>query len=60
MQKRKIKDTVIKTITWIMVLVFILGAGSLDTPGTMLPVIMCAVPLAWFGLFMYANRDMVV
>lgn len=54
------KRKVIKAINYIIAVAFIIGAGSLDQPDKTVPFALCAVSLAWFVLFMYANRDMVL
>lgn len=52
------KNAILKTITFIMVLVFLVGACAVDSVPNTIPVIMCFGSLAWFLLFMLANHDM--
>jgi hypothetical protein len=55
--RRKVKDTIIKTVTAIMAILFILSAGCLDTPNTNVPTIMCFVSVTWLFLFVLANGE---
>lgn len=52
------KNTIIKTITFIMALVFIVGTCAVDSVPNTIPVIMCFGSLGYFLLFMLANKDM--
>ena len=49
------KNKILKTITGIMAVLFILAASSLDS-NTYIPHIICAVSEVWFILFLLANR----
>lgn len=53
--RRRVKDTIIKVVTVIMAILFILGACCLDTPNTNTPIILCAISEAWLLLFVLAN-----
>lgn len=53
--RRRVKNAVIKTVTAIMTILFILSAGCLDTPNTNVPIIMCFVSVTWLLLFVLAN-----
>lgn len=56
--KKKFKNTILKTITTIMAGCFILGACGLESSNRTIPLIMCAVSIAWISLFLYANPNM--
>ena len=49
------KNKILKTITGIMAVLFILAASAVDE-NTYIPHIICAVSEAWFVLFLLANR----
>ena len=49
------KNKILKTITGIMAVLFILAASSLDS-NTYIPHIICAVSEVWLILFLLANR----
>lgn len=49
------KNRILKSITGIMAVLFILAASSLDSD-TYIPYIICAVSEVWFILFLLANR----
>ena len=52
------KNKIIKTITVIMVVLFLLSASALDGD-TYIPHIVCAISEAWIVLFLIANRKVV-
>ena len=49
------KNKILKTITGIMAVLFILAASALDS-NTYIPHFICAVSEVWIVLFMIANR----
>ena len=49
------KNKILKSITGIMAVLFILAASSLDA-NSYIPHIICAVSEVWFILFLLANR----
>ena len=49
------KNKILKTITGIMAMLFILAASALDS-NSYIPHIICAVAEVWFALFLLANR----
>lgn len=49
------KNLILKTITAIMAVLFVLSAACLDSD-TYIPHIICVVAEAWFVLFLIANR----
>ena len=49
------KNKILKTITGIMAVLFLLSASALDE-NTYTPHIICAVSEVWIGLFLVANR----
>ena len=53
----KIKNMVLKTITWIMGIIFVLSMLSLDTPfsPSWVPTITMVASMAWLALFGLAN-----
>ena len=53
--KRRIKNTILKTVTAIMAVLFIVSATALDSPSR-IPLVVCSIAEAWLLLFMYANR----
>ena len=54
----RIKNKILKTITVIMAVLFILSASALDGD-TYIPHIICAISEAWVVLFLIANRKVV-
>ena len=54
----KIKDIVLKFISGIMGITFIVGASSLDSEGTTVPLLMVIVSTIWLTLFAIANGYM--
>lgn len=57
MQKRKIKNIILKGINLIMAALFVLSITAIDSPSR-IPVIVAIICEAWFLLFMLANHDM--
>lgn len=55
-RKLKLKNKIIKSITYVMAFIFIFSACLLDSD-TWIPYIVCCVCLAWFILFMFVNRE---
>ena len=49
-----VKNFILKTITTIMAIIFIISACALDSH-SWIPGILCAVSAAWLALFCYAN-----
>ena len=49
------KNKILKTITGIMAVLFVLAASALDS-NTYIPHIICAVSEVWIVLFLIANR----
>lgn len=54
-KKRRFKNFILKTISYIMGAVFILGACALDSEGTPVPFLMVLVSMLWLTLFAVAN-----
>lgn len=54
-KKHRLKNFILKTISYIMGLVFILGACALDSEGTNIPFLMVVVSMMWLIPFGYAN-----
>lgn len=54
-RKRKIKNFILKAISYFMGMVFILGACALDSEGTNVPFLMIVVSMMWLLPFGYAN-----
>ena len=52
------KNTILKTITLVMSILFIVAVTAIDSVPNTIPVIVCFVSLGWFLLFMLANKDM--
>lgn len=52
------KNKILKTITFIMSVLFILAASGLDAD-TYINKFSCVISLAWCGLFLIANRKAV-
>ena len=52
--KRKIKNSILRTITTIAAALLILSAGCADTPSNV-PFIVAVASLTWLILFAYAN-----
>ena len=51
------KNKILKSITGIMAVMFILAASALDSD-SYIPHIICAVSEVWFILFLLANRKL--
>lgn len=49
------KNKILKTITGIMAMLFLLAASAVDSD-SYIPYIICAVSEVWIGLFLVANR----
>ena len=54
----KIKNIVLKSISGIMGITFIIGASSLDSEGTIVPILMVVISTVWLILFAIANGYM--
>lgn len=52
------KNRILKTITVIMAVLFLLSASAIDS-NTYIPHIVCAISEAWIVLFLIANRKVV-
>lgn len=50
------KNKILKTITWIAAILFIISATAVDSVSN-IPRIICIASLAWILLYMYANRN---
>lgn len=48
------KNVMLKTITYIMIIIFALGAVALDSY-SYIPAAMCIVSLCWLAPFAYVN-----
>jgi len=48
------KNAILKTITAIMIFIFLLGAACLDSISNV-PAVMCVVSLCWLAPFAYVN-----
>ena len=55
-RKLKLKNKILKSITYVMAFIFIFSVCLLDSH-TWIPYIVCCVCLAWFILFMFVNRE---
>ena len=55
MRRRSVKNIVLKTITWIMAIAFILSACAVDSE-SIIPVIICRVTLTWLVPFTLINH----
>lgn len=53
---RKIKNALLRIITLLAALIFIMSVCAIDTDSWW-PLIITAVSLAWLGLFYYVNDD---
>ena len=54
--KRKIKNFILKSITWVASILFLLSACALDSE-SMIPSIVLLVSMGWLALFIYANSE---
>lgn len=54
--KRKIKNTILKTVAVVMALLFIISGSALDNH-SWVQYIVCGGSLAWLALFVYANKE---
>lgn len=60
-QKRKlhkIRIAILKAITWIAGILFIIGACSLDSADITIPVILTVVGGSWLALMTFANTKL--
>lgn len=55
MKRIKIKNYVLKCITWVAVFLFIAAACAIDCTTSMVPVYILFACLAWFVMFSIAN-----
>ena len=53
---RKIRIALLKAITWIAGVLFLIGACSLDSADITIPVILIVASGSWLALMSYANR----
>ncbi len=54
-KKHRVKNFILKAISYIMGLVFMIGASALDSEGTNIPFLMVVVSMAWLTLFAIPN-----
>ena len=54
--KSKIKNFILKSITYVAAILFTVSACALDS-ATWIPAIVCLICAIWLMLFAYANRD---
>lgn len=55
--RNKTRNKVLKTITTISVIIFMLSICSVDS-GTLIPYITAIISLIWICLFTYANKHL--
>lgn len=54
-KKNKLHNSILKVITGIAIVTWVIGACSLDSPDAGIPIFMCLVSSVWLGAFVYAN-----
>lgn len=54
------KNTIIRIITLLMAIMFIVAVTAIDSVPNTIPVVMCLVSLGWWLLFMLANPDVTI
>lgn len=54
-RKGRIKNRILKTVTWVAVIVGLYSACAVDSQ-SWVPVIVCVACLSWIGIFTYANN----
>ena len=54
-KKYRIKNFILKFISCIMGLIFMIGASALDSEGTNIPLLMVVVSMVWLTLFAISN-----
>ena len=56
MLRRKIKNCILKTVTWIMGFTFLLAASAIDSP-SWIPTVLCIISAGYLLLFDLANCE---
>lgn len=56
MKKRKLKNKILKATITLAVVAFFIFATALDSQSS-IPFIVCALCIAYIGVFAYANRE---
>lgn len=51
------KNKILRFITALMAVTFVVGASAVDSPNNNIPFAMCIVSLVWIGLFLLSNND---
>lgn len=51
------KNKILRRITAVMGIVFVIGATAIDSPNKTIPMTMCIIPLVWMLFLMAANKD---
>ena len=53
---KKIKNFILKLITWFAVVVWLTALGSIDSENVIIPVVSFTLSSAWLFLFTYVNQ----
>ena len=53
---KKIKNFILKLITWFAVVVWLTALGSIDSENVIIPVVSFILSSAWLFLFTYVNQ----
>ena len=53
---KKIKNFILKLITWFAVVVWLTALGSIDSENVIIPVVSFTLSSVWLFLFTYANQ----
>ena len=54
--KKKVKNFILKSITWFAVVVWLTALGSIDSENVIIPVVSFTLSSVWLFLFTYANQ----
>ena len=58
-RKLKLKNRILKSITYVMAFIFIFSVCLLDSD-TWIPYIVCFICMIWFVLFIIANKNYLI
>lgn len=53
---KKIKNFILKSITWFAIVVWLTALGSIDSENVIIPVVSFILSSVWLFLFTYANQ----
>ena len=53
---KKVKNFILKSITWFAIVVWLTALGSIDSENVIIPVVSFTLSSVWLFLFTYANQ----